>query len=318
MTILISGGAGFIGTKLISELLKDNHNIVVLDSFLEQIHGKNPKLVEGVTYIKGDVRNVSDWESSLSHDPSVVFHLASETGTGQSMDEIDRYVSTNINGTSIMLDLINSGKYNVKKVILTSSRAVYGDTENVETNYELKPLSVYGVTKLTQEQLLTTSCKVPYTILRFQNVFGDGQSLNNPYTGIISIFSTIFGEDGDVEIYDNGTPTRDFVYVGDIVDATLLCVGNNVSDYKTYNVGSGVSSSILNVTKKLRGLIGSSSTINITNYHRDGDIIHAIGDITKIYDDLGWSPKYSVEDGLTRFVAWFKNTENILHSKRVV
>jgi dTDP-L-rhamnose 4-epimerase len=306
MRILITGGAGFIGTKVINKL-KDNHEIIVLDNFLKQIHGDTPKKVEGVKYVIGDVRNYEDWERSLEFNPDVILHLASETGTGQSMDEVNRYVTTNVVGTSIMMDLVNSGKYDIKKIILSSSRAVYGDGENVESNRSLEPKSVYGVTKLTQEQLIETSSKVPYTILRYQNVFGDGQSLNNPYTGIISIFSNIFSKGGDVEIYDKGEPTRDFVYVGDVVDATLICMDNNVSDNKIYNVGTGIGMSILSVTEKLRNLINPNSNIKITDYHRDGDIIHAKGNIEKITNELGWEPSYDLDYGLGEFVNWFKS-----------
>jgi len=306
MKILLTGGAGFIGSKIIYKL-KNEHDIIVLDNFLEQIHGTAPIKIDGVTYVEGDVRNICDWELALSYNPDVIFHMASETGTGQSMDEINRYVTTNINGTSIMLDLINSGKYGIKKVILTSSRAVYGESKNIESNYELKPLSVYGVTKLTQEQLITTSCKVPYTILRYQNVFGDGQSLNNPYTGIISIFSNIFNNGGTVEIYDNGEPTRDFIYVDDIVNVTLLCMENNISDGKIYNVGTGIKTSILSMAEKLRDIINPNSKINVTNYHRKGDIMHANGDITKITNDLNWEPKIDIDFGLSKFVEWFKS-----------
>ena len=306
MKILISGGAGFIGTKIINKL-KDNHEIVVLDNLLEQIHGKTPKLIDGIEYIIGDVRNISDWEKSMEFNPDIILHLASETGTGQSMDEINRYVSTNVVGTSIMLDLVNSGKYDVKKIILSSSRAVYGDGVNDENNLSLVPKSVYGVTKLTQEQLLQTSCKVPYTILRYQNVFGDGQSLNNPYTGIISIFSNIFKNGGDVEIYDNGEPTRDFIYVDDVVDATIICMFNDNSNYGVYNVGTGIGVSILEVTEKLKTKINRKSNIKITDYHREGDIIHAKAEINKIKKELDWSPKRDLEFGLSNFVNWFKN-----------
>ena len=259
MKILITGGAGFIGTKIINRL-KNEHEIVVLDNLLEQIHGKTPKLINGVKYVIGDVRNIIDWEKSMEFNPEIILHLASETGTGQSMDEINRYVTTNIVGTSIMLDLVNSGNYNVKKIILSSSRAVYGDGVNDENNLSLSPKSVYAVTKLTQEQLLQTSSKVPYTILRYQNVFGDGQSLNNPYTGIISIFSNIFKNGGDVEIYDNGEPTRDFIYVDDVVDATIICMFNDISDYGIYNVGTGIGVSILEVTEKLKNKVNPKSS----------------------------------------------------------
>jgi dTDP-L-rhamnose 4-epimerase len=303
MKILITGGAGFIGSKLIKKLF--NHEIIVLDNFLEQIHGKNPNFIEGVNYINGDVRNINDWEIALNHNPDIIFHLASETGTGQSMDEINRYVTTNIVGTSIMLDMVNTYNYNVKKIILSSSRAVYGDSENIETNFNLNPKSVYGVTKLTQEMLIKTSCKIPYTILRLQNVYGDGQSLNNPYTGIISIFSNLLKYNKDINIFDNGLPTRDFIYVDDVVDAMLLCVENNISDNKIYNVGTGESLPIINLTKKLKKELSSNSKIIVSDFHRDGDIIHANGNIELIKKELSWVPKSSLDIGIKNFINWF-------------
>jgi|688.fasta_scaffold08806_22 dTDP-L-rhamnose 4-epimerase len=305
MKILITGGAGFIGSKLIDRLLLDNHEIIVLDNFLNQIHGNKPTLKNGVKYIFGDVRKKSDWLKSLKENPEIIFHLASETGTGQSMDKINRYVNTNVVGTSIMLDLVNSNKYGVKKIILTSSRAVYGDEENIESNYVLKPKSVYGVTKLTQEQLIITGCNIPYTILRYQNVYGEGQSLNNPYTGIITIFSNIFEKGGEVSIFDNGLATRDFIHVNDVVDATYLAI-NEKTNYNIYNVGTGIDVPILEVTKKLKNLINKNSTIKIIDYHRKGDIINAKADIKKIITDLNWSPIVTLDEGLERFVEWFK------------
>jgi len=305
MRILITGGAGFIGSKLINKLLLDNHEITVLDNFLKQIHGDKRVFNDKVKYIIGDVRKESDWLLALEESPEIIFHLASETGTGQSMDEINRYVDTNVVGTSIMLDLINSGKYGVKKIILSSSRAVYGDEVNIESNPNLKPKSVYGVTKLTQEQLIVTGCKIPYTILRYQNVYGEGQSLNNPYTGIISIFSKIFSKGDGVTLFDKGVPTRDFIYVDDVVEATYLCVDKK-SDYKIYNVGYGTALSILEVTEKLKNLINKNCIITISDYHRKGDVIHAKADIKKIKEDLGWSPKIGIDEGLIKFIKWFK------------
>jgi len=304
MKILISGGAGFIGTKLIKKLINSNE-IIVLDNFLEQIHGTSPVLIDGVKYIKGDVRNESDWNTCFDYDPDVILHLASETGTGQSMDEINRYTTTNIVGTSILLDVLNNRKNNVKKLVLSSSRAVYGDDDNIETNDSLKPKSIYAVTKLTQELLIKTGCNIPYTILRYQNVYGDGQSLNNPYTGIISIFSNNLHKGLPIEIYDNGKPTRDFIYVEDVVDATIMCLDNGISDFKLYNVGTGKETSILEIANKLNNLFGNKSEIKITDYHRSGDIMYAKANVTKIKKDLNWSYKFDINYGLNEFYNWF-------------
>lgn len=306
MKILITGGAGFIGTHLVNKL-KNEHEIIVFDNFLEQVHGKLLKKIEGVRYVIGDVTKIEDWEIAMSSNPDIIIHLASDTGTGQSMDEIVRYCNTNIMGTSIMIDILNKKENNVKKVILSSSRAVYGDENNSISNCNINPKSVYGVTKLTQELLIKTSLRVPYTILRYQNVYGDGQSLNNQYTGIISIFSKKLQKNETIEIYDQGIPTRDFIYVGDIVELTSECIFNKKSDNKIYNVGTGESIKILDVANKLKELYESESKIEITSFHRDGDVIHAIGDVSETFKDLNWSYKYSLNYGLNKIVEWVKN-----------
>jgi len=309
MRILITGGGGFIGTKMIKRLL-DLHRpekIIVLDNFIEQVHGKEePKYIDGVDYVIGDVSDIDCWDEAMSYNPQLIIHLASETGTGQSMEEISRYVKTNVLGTAIMLEILNTRKHNVKKVILSSSRSVYGDGENIETNFSLDPVSVYALTKLDQEKLIHISCPVPYTIYRYQNAYGPGQSIKNPYTGIISIFSEKFSNGETIDIWDNGEPTRDFIYVEDIVSATLLSIDNPKTDYKTYNVGTGQAVPILEVTKKLKDLINPDCDINITDYHRPGDIMHAYGNIDKISNELNWKPKFTLEQGLSNFAKWFK------------
>jgi dTDP-L-rhamnose 4-epimerase len=301
MKILITGGAGFIGTHIINQL--QSTDIIVLDNFLEQVHGSNPILIDGVEYIKGDVSNIKDIQKALDHKPDIVIHLAAETGTGQSMYEITRYIKTNVEGTANLLQVLNNTDHNVKKIILSSSRAVYGEHSDTE---EIVPASIYGLTKFNQEQIMKMSCPVPYTIFRYQNVYGPGQSIKNPYTGIISIFSEKFKKGESIDIWDNGMPTRDFVYVKDVVDATLLAIDNEITDYKIYNVGTGKSVKVLDIAKKLRDMINTKCQINVTDYHRPGDIMHAKGNIDKITNETNWSPTWSIDDGLESFVSWFK------------
>jgi len=303
--VLITGGAGFIGTRLAKQL-KEHNEVTVLDNFHPQIHKGSVETLDGVKYVVGPVSDKSVWEEALSYKPEVIFHLAAETGTGQSMDEISRYCDANIIGTSIMLELVNTGNYGVRKIVLASSRAVYGEGENCVSNLDLRPVSVYGVTKLTQEHLIRTASKVPYTILRYQNVIGDGQSLYNPYTGIICIFSTLFEKNKEVRVFDSGTPTRDFIYVDDVVDATLACGDTQRTNYETYDVGTGTESSILSVALKLKDLLNSNSPVVVTDYHREGDIIHAKASTDKIADAIGWRSKYTLDYALKRFVEWFK------------
>ena len=305
MKILITGGAGFIGTHLAKSLASE-HQILVFDNFLKQVHGDGEvNYVKSVEYFKGDITDLSDWKKVLEFDPHVIIHLAAETGTGQSMDEMTRYAQTNILGTTNMLDLLNGGKYNVGKIILASSRAIYGEGKNDTAKKNPNPVSIYGLTKLAQENLIKIGCKIPYTIFRYQNVYGPGQSLSNPYTGIISIFSVKFFNEEPVEIWDNGIPTRDFVFVEDVVKATMLAIDNKKSDYKTYDVGTGISTSILEMAKKLRQKINPNCLINLTDYHRDGDVIHAKAENNKLKEELNWQIQYDLDKGIDCFVDWF-------------
>jgi len=360
--ILITGGAGFIGSNLALALIDRGHKVRVLDNLSRQVHGEDPlqsELFQSIKhkteFIKGDVTNRNDWLKALEGQ-EIVVHLAAETGTGQSMYEIERYCSVNINGTAIMLDLITNNKFlNVKKMVVASSRAIYGegkyqnsqgkivypdsrkDEDMRKGDFEVKcsstgeslqvlptdeeskinPLSIYGITKYNQEQMVLTIGKalgIPSVALRYQNVYGPGQSLSNPYTGILSIFSTLIKNGDDINIFEDGKESRDFVYISDVVDATILAIERKEADDKVFNVGSGIPTDVLTVANKLKEKYKRHVNIRITGNYRLGDIRHNYADLSNIKKELGFEPKIDFDKGLSNFTQWV-NTQKIKKSR---
>lgn len=356
MKILITGGAGFIGSNLALKLIDKNHEVVLLDNLNEQIHGENVE--ESYTYnlvkskcemIIGDVTNSDDWREAI-RGVDIVVHLAAETGTGQSMYEIDRYVDVNIGGTSKLLEILTNEENQVKKLIVAASRAVYGEgkfscknhgivypnsrkdedmnrgdfevkcpicNENVsmlatDEESKLHPTSVYGHTKQSQEELcmiVGKSINLPVVGFRFQNVYGPGQSLKNPYTGILSIFSTRVKNGNDINIFEDGLETRDFVYIDDVTDAIILGIENDNANFQSFNVGSGEKTDVLTVANTLKDKYKANVKINVSGNYRLGDIRHNLGDLTKITKLLGYNPKVNFSEGISNFVDWVEKQE---------
>ena len=351
MKALISGGAGFIGSNLALKLLKKGYEVVILDNLSKQIHGENPD--ESYTYnlikdkckvIVGDVTNFNDWEKALEG-VDIVVHLAAETGTGQSMYEINKYVDINIGGTAKLMEIISNDRKQVKKVIVAASRAVYGegkfecsehgivypesrkDADMSQGDFEVKcpicnrnvellptdedsklhPTSVYGYTKKSQEELcmiVGKSIELPVVAFRFQNVYGPGQSLKNPYTGILSIFSTSIKNGNNLNIFEDGLETRDFVYIEDVTDAVILAMESDKADFNSLNVGSGEKTDVMTVANTLKEKYKSDIDIKVSGNYRLGDIRHNIGDLNKIQSLLGYEPKVKFTEGISNFVDW--------------
>jgi len=353
MKILITGGAGFIGSNLTLALLKKGHSIVVLDNLSTQIHGINAEetsplytsIKNSVTFIKGDVTNREHWQKALIG-VDVIVHYAAETGTGQSMYEIERYTTVNVGGTGILLDLLaNDKKLQVKKVIVASSRSIYGEGKyfsqelgivypnhrnddamqngdfdvhypNEKTALQLMPTdeeskihpsSVYGITKQNQEQMVLCVCKaigIKAIAFRYQNVYGPGQSLTNPYTGILSIFSSLILNGKPINIFEDGKESRDFVFIDDVVAATILGIENDTIHNDVFNVGAGVATDVIAVAKTLLAKYNKDVPLTITGNYRLGDIRHNFADLTKIKKALGFTPTVSFEEGITKFAQW--------------
>jgi dTDP-L-rhamnose 4-epimerase len=350
--ILITGGAGFIGSHLALKLLARGYHVTVLDNLSVQIHGDEPDktspLYSGikgkVLFIEGNITNRQDWEKAIDG-IDVIVHMAAETGTGQSMYAIERYININVGGTSIMLDILANNKHTVKKVVLASSRAIYGEGRYVapdgkyvyplsrkaedmsngdfECKYEeyneclklvatdedskVHPTSVYGITKQVQEQLVMTVCptlSIAPVSFRYQNVYGPGQSLSNPYTGILSIFSTRIKNGNPINVFEDGKESRDFVYIDDVIDATMLGIEKEEADGQIFNVGTGVAIDVITVARTLIKKYGISVPVDITGNYRVGDIRHNYADITKINKELGFMPKWNFINGIGKFTEW--------------
>lgn len=351
MKILITGGAGFIGSRLALRLVEKGHQVTVLDNLLPQVHGEAPEqsglyraVTEYTDFVRGDVTERSAMERVIEGQEAVV-HLAAETGTGQSMYQIQRYSDVNIGGTSLLLDILANSPHSVKRLVVASSRSIYGEgryrtpiggyvypphrseadmasgdfevkcpgvedpLELVATDEESKihPSSVYGITKQVQEQLVMTVCPsigIEGVALRYQNVFGPGQSLSNPYTGILSIFSNLMMQGKPINIFEDGTESRDFVYVDDVVEATVLGVEHPAAANEVFNVGTGVPVSVMTVATSLARLLDADVPISVSGNFRLGDIRHNYADMSRIEDKLGFVPAYHFERGIAKLAAW--------------
>ena len=354
--ILITGGAGFIGSRLCEKLFDKGYNITVLDNLSSQIHGKANSFLfnrirEKCTFVHGDVRNIEDWKTSIKNQ-DIIVHLAAETGTAQSMYQKEKYIDVNISGTAQMLDLLSTSSHKIKKIVIASSRAVYGEGKytcfnhgeiypfkreeldlqsgrfNLKCNIcnldlelkatdedsKIQPLSVYGLTKKKQEEMVISKAntmQISTVALRYQNVYGPGQSLSNPYTGIVSIFSNRILNQNNLDIYEDGLESRDFIYIDDAVKATILAIEKKEANGHVFNVGSGIPRTVKAVAECLKYYYKSNIKIVITGKYRIGDIRHNYADLTKIKDILNFNPTYDFNYGISKFVEWAKNQEII-------
>ena len=360
--ILITGGAGFIGSNLALKLIHKGHNVTVLDNLSKQIHGEDPtqtsplfQSINGkVTFIKGSVTSKQDLLKAITGN-EVIVHLAAETGTGQSMYQIEQYTNVNIGGTAILLDILANEKHTVEKVVIASSRSIYGEgkyyskqlgyvypkhrsdkdmsigdfevkyadtdtpLELVATDEESKihPSSVYGITKQNQEQMIMTVCPtigIAPVAFRYQNVYGPGQSLSNPYTGILSIFSTLIKNGKQINVFEDGKETRDFVFIDDVVEATILGIELNEANNEVFNVGTGVPIDVNTVVAELIRNYGKSVPVTISGNYRLGDIRHNFADLKRIKSKLNFEPKVFFEEGIKKFTDWV-NQQHIIVDK---
>ena len=347
--ILVTGGAGFIGSKLTRALAAYGHRLWVLDNLLPQVHGENAEFskIDGdVAFCRGDVADSDTMRRIVAEArPQLVYHLAADTGTGQSFTEVSRCCRTNVMGTATLIDVLRAQAPELRRMVIASSRAVYGEgayegasgrivvppprresdmregrfvpfhpeergLRPVPTGEGVpcEPCSVYGSTKLAQEQIarqIALAAPWDVCVLRLQNVYGPGQSLHNPYTGVLSLFVRLLLAGRSIEVFEDGEITRDFVFVSDVVEALMLAGWAAPTDGRAINIGTGTGTTILEAALQLGRVVGRSPrAIRVTGAYRIGDIRHAIADTRHAAAVLGWRPKIDFPAGAAALVDW--------------
>lgn len=345
--ILITGGAGFIGSHLADELLEKGYRVRILDNLSEQVHGKSrqrPEYLNPDAELQvGDVRDVNAVRKALKG-VDAVFHFAAMVGVGQSMYQIRDYTDVNNLGTATLLEALIENP--VEKLVVASSMSIYGEglyltsegkkMMDCERNLEdlkkdrwemyrdgetLKPVptpedkspnlsSVYALSKYDQERLCLMTGKaynINTTALRFFNVYGTRQALSNPYTGVLAIFASRLLNNNRPMIFEDGNQKRDFIHVKDVARACRLALEKPEAKGEVLNIGSGNQYTITHIANKLAEVMNKDISPEVTGKYRVGDIRHCFADTGKTKKVLGFEPEIEFEEGLYELAEWLKD-----------
>ncbi len=353
MRVLVTGGAGFIGSHLVDGLLGEGHEVRVLDCLVPQVHGASRHvpgyLDRNAELVIGDVRDREAVSKALDG-VEAVFHDAAAVGVGQSMYEIERYVSANSVGAAILLEEIVKRRADIRKIVVASSMSLYGEgacrDESGKTiapkprplaqlerrawevedaqgravtpiptpeSKPIDPTSVYAITKLDHEYLfLVTGAAygIPAVALRYFNTYGPRQALSNPYTGLMAIVCSRLMNHNRPFVFEDGLQRRDFIHVSDVVRANILALKNDAANGKTYNVGTGHAATVLEVIKLISDRLGASEAPEVANRYRAGDIRHCFADISRIEAELGFAPQMTLEEGIDDLMPWIQSQQS--------
>jgi len=339
--VLITGGAGFIGSHLGDTLLQAGHKVRALDSLVAQVHGESQRpdyLADEIELIAGDVRNAEVVRGALEGIDAVV-HLAARVGVAQSMYEPAEYAGANTAGTGVLLEALLD--HPVRKLVVASSMSIYGEgayepapaaersRERLErgewdphgpNGEEVTPVptpeterpslsSVYALTKYDQERMCLlhgSAYDVPTVALRFFNTYGPRQALSNPYTGALAIFASRLLNDRPPLVYEDGAQLRDFVHVTDVARACRSALERDGADGQPVNVGSGRGTTILEVARRLARVLDKPIEPDLPGTFRAGDIRHCFADVTRAREALGFEAEIELEDGMSELAAWLE------------
>jgi dTDP-L-rhamnose 4-epimerase len=352
MKTLVTGGAGFIGSHVVRELVSRGEEVVVLDSLEEQVHGDSaPDLPASVELIIADVGDRAAADRALAGVDRVI-HLAAAVGVGQSMYEIARYTERNTMQTAIFMERLVAQRPLPTRLVVASSMSIYGEGEyecpehgrmappprpeeqllarqweltcphcdgelrpvGTRETKSLIPTSIYAITKRDHEELcLVTGAAygIPAVALRFFNVYGPGQALSNPYTGVAAIFASRLLNGRPPIIFEDGEQSRDFIHVSDIVRAIMLALESDRATGHAINLGTGRPSTVLQIAQALSaGLEAEVEPIRNGQY-RAGDIRHCVADVQRARELLDFEAATTLEEGMRALLEWLADQEAV-------
>jgi dTDP-L-rhamnose 4-epimerase len=348
MRILITGGAGFIGSHLVDRFLEEGFQVRILDSLDPRVHphGKPDYIPAQAEFIEGDVRDRETLRYALRH-IDVVCHQAAYQDY---MPDFSRFFSVNAVGTALIYELIVSDRLPVRKIIVASSQAVYGEGQYHCSKHGLfqpaprsreqlerrtwevccprcgeasepplleeehtNPYNQYAVSKLAEERAalgLGWLHGIPTVALRYSITQGSRQSLFNHYSGICRIFCSRAMNEQPLIVYEDGLQTRDFIHVQDVVDANLLVLHKDEADFQAYNVGSGIRTTVIEYAEAVRSKLECAIPVEIPGEYRRGDNRHTVSSIEKLRR-LGWKPRRSLSQILDDYLTWIEQIGGI-------
>jgi dTDP-L-rhamnose 4-epimerase len=350
---LVTGGAGFIGTHLVADLVRRGDDVVVLDSLESQVHEGQDRvaLPDGVRFVQGNVGDPAKVDEALDGVDRIV-HLGALVGVGQSMYEIARYVRDNTYATGVFLEQLVAREPRPSRLVVASSMSIYGEGEYEcrthgrvaphprpeeqllarhwecvcpECGLELAPVptserkpliptSVYAITKRDHEELSLVvggAYAIPTVALRFFNVYGPGQALSNPYTGVAAIFASRLLNQKAPIIFEDGLQSRDFVHVSDIVRGIMLALESEDAVGQAVNVGTGRPSTVNDIASILADGLGVEVAGEVVDRYRAGDIRHCYADTSRAEALLGFRAEVTLENGMRDLVGWLADQEAV-------